>query len=150
MRNMDQVGPLMAAVTAGTMTTDSAQLDESGAGPDVPGHAHGQKHKKREGCLTRWSKMVGIDVFIAIAFQGYKGHKTKKHKQHQRANPFTRGLLRNCQDFWMDGPIFGRKESNKGLLGGEPVDYASMYEVPRGGMRYRGDYQEVATADEDV
>ncbi|KAF7198524.1 Palmitoyltransferase akr1 [Pseudocercospora fuligena] len=148
MRNMDQVNPLMSAVAAGTMTLDGAQLTDNGAGPHPGGHGHAHKHKKKEGCLTRWSQMLGLDAFITIAFQGYKGSKNKKHKHSKRANPFTRGLFRNCQDFWLDGPVFGRKDSNKGLLNGQTVDYASMYEVPKGGpMRYRGGYEEVATAD---
>lgn len=146
MRNSDHVNPLMTAVAAGTMNVESAQLDSSGGGPNPTGHAH--KLKKKEGFLTRCGKMIGADVFIAIAFSGYKGHKNKKQKQPKRTNPFTRGILRNCQDFWMDGPVFGRKPVNKGLLNGEVVDYAVMYDVPRGGMNYRrGGYEEVATVD---
>lgn len=153
MRNMDQVNPLMSAVAAGTMTLDGAQLGEAGAGPNPAGHHPGHKHKKKEGCLTRWSQTLGLDAFIIIAFQGYKGSKNKKHKHKhtKRTNPFTRGLFRNCQDFWLDGPVFGRKESNKGLLNGQSVDYANMYDVPKGGMQYRGGYEELASADvEDV
>ncbi|KAK4499585.1 hypothetical protein PRZ48_010103 [Zasmidium cellare] len=152
MRTMDQVGPLMSAITTGSMTLDGAQVGESGAGPDASGHGHGHKHKhkKQEGCLTKWSKILGIDTFFAIAFQGYKGHKEKKHQHTPKQNPFTRGILRNCQDFWMDGPVFGRKESNKALLGGQVVDYANMYDVPRGGMQYRGGYEAVAPAEEEV
>ncbi|GIZ43951.1 hypothetical protein CKM354_000716000 [Cercospora kikuchii] len=146
MRNTDHVNPLMTAVAAGTMNVESAQLDSSGGGPNPTGHGH--KLKKKEGFLTRCGKMIGADVFIAIAFSGYKGHKNKKQKQSKRTNPFTRGILRNCQDFWMDGPVFGRKPINKGLLNGEVVDYAIMYDVPRGGMNYRrGGYEEVATVD---
>lgn len=155
MRGIDQVNPLMSAITTGSMTLDGAQITDSGAGPDAAGHghAHGHKHKQRkqEGCLSRWGKILGIDTFIAIAFQGYKGHKENKQHQHTpKQNPFTRGMLRNCQDFWMDGPIFGRKESNKALLGGQVVDYANMYDIPRGGMQYRGGYESVATAEEEV
>lgn len=155
MRGMHQVGPLMSAITTGSVTPDGAQVTESGAGPDAAGqgHAHGHKHKQRkqEGCLSKWGKILGIDTFIAIAFQGYKGHKEKKQHQHApKENPFSRGILRNCQDFWMDGPVFGRKESNKALLGGQIVDYANMYDVPRGGMQYRGGYEAVASADEAV
>lgn len=155
MRTMDQVGPLMSAITTGTMTLDSAQVTESGASPDPAGHGHRHGHKhghnKQEGCMSRWGKILGIDTFIAIAFQGYKGHKDKKHAQHvKKQNPFSRGILRNCQDFWMDGPVFGRKESNKALLGGEVVDYANLYDVPRGGMQYRGGYEAVASAEEEV
>lgn len=149
MRNTDQVNPLLTAVTAGTMTLDGAQIAEAGAGPNAmggPPHAH--KHKKKQGFLARWAQILGVDTFIAIAFQGYKGHKNKQQRPPKRVNPFNRGIVRNCQDFWMDGPFFGRKPSNKGLIGGQEVDYATMYEVPRGGMSYG--YEQVATADDQV
>lgn len=139
----EQVSPLLSAVSAGTMSLDGAQVTAAGAGH------HGHNHKEQEGFLARWSKILGLDTFFAIAFQGYKGHQDKKHRHPKKANPFTRGILRNCQDFWMDGPVFGRKVSNQGLLGGQVVDYGNMYEVPRGGMSYRG-YEEVATADDEV
>ncbi|KAK4629352.1 Palmitoyltransferase akr1 [Fulvia fulva] len=157
MRHTDQVNPLMSAITAGTMSVDGAQITEAGAGPDpvnAHDHSHGHKHshQKKEGFLTRWSKILGIDTFMAIAFQGYKGSKDgKKTKSPARkTNPFSRGVVRNCQDFWLDGPVFGRKESNKGLIGGQTVDYANLYEVPKGGMQYRGGYEQVATADDEV
>jgi hypothetical protein len=127
------------------MSVEGAQINAAGAGPQ----AVGPKQKTKEGCFARLSRTLGLDVFLAIAFQGYNGSKSKKGKRTKRANPFGRGVLRNCQDFWMDGPIFGHKESNRSLLGGEPVDYAAMYDIPKGGMQYRGGYQEVATADTD-
>lgn len=140
MRGQTQVGPLMAAVTTGTTSTGDAQVN----GPSPP-------HKKKEGCLSQWSKLLGLDTFLTIAFQGYKGAKEPRAPRAPK-NPFTRGMFRNCQDFWMDGPVFGRKndgESNKALLGGDMVDYACMYDVPKGGMRYRGGgYEAVPAAEE--
>lgn len=47
----------------------------------------------------------------------------------------------------MDGPVFRRKTGGKALLGGEVIDYTSIYEVPRGGMRYGG-YEAVPIAEE--
>lgn len=150
MRGNTDMGPVMTAVATGALNSDSAQISPSGAGPDPaapPGHAH--KNKKKEGCLSSWQKMLGLDVFFTIAFNGYNGSK-KKETQRKRANPFTRGIFRNCQDFWADGPVFGRKESGVALLGGQRVDYTSMYDVPRGGMRYRGGYEEVAGDEAEV
>lgn len=140
MRGQTQVGPLMAAVTTGSTSMEGSQV----TGPD-PKHAH----KKKEGCWAQWSKLLGLDAFMTIAFQGYKGAKEPQAPRAPK-NPFTRGVFRNCQDFWMDGPVFGRRtESNKALLGGETVDYACMYDVPKDGMRYRGGgYEAVPSAEE--
>lgn len=148
MRNTDQVNPLLSAMTTGTMSMESAQITGTG-GETIGGPGHKHPHRKKEGCLARWSKLIGLDTFFAIAFQGYKGSKTAKHKPGKKNNPFNRGLFRNCQDFWMDGPIFGRKENNKGLVGGEVVDYATMYEVLKGGMRYRGGGYEAVPGEVD-
>lgn len=146
MRGNSEMGPVMTAVATGALNVDSAQITASGAGPDpVPPHGH----KKKEGCLSSWKKMLGLDVFFAIAFNGYHGAK-KKETTRKRSNPFTRGVFRNCQDFWADGPVFGRKQNGAALLGGQTVDYTSMYDVPRGGMRYRGGYEEVSTDDVEV
>lgn len=146
-------GPnLMAAIATGSVNPDSAQITASGGGPDPTttpttthgGHLHSKKPK--ETCLASWKKMLGLDVFFAIAFNGYNGSKNNKKEKlrnAKRPNPFTRGVFRNCQDFWADGPVFGRKESGFALLGGRRVDYSCLYEVPRG-MRYRGGYEEVA------
>jgi hypothetical protein len=145
--NSEPPGPVMTGLATGSLSADSAQITASGAGPDpTSSSAHGHAHKKtKEGYFSSWKKMLGLDVFFAIAFNGYHGSKTKKQQQRKRSNPFTRGIFRNCQDFWGDGPVFGRKENGAALLGGQRVDYTSMYEVPRGGgMRYRGGYEEVA------
>ena len=148
MKGQAQVGPLMTAMTTGSISADGAQIGSSGSGPDpVGGRQH--PHKRKEGFLNQWSRLLGLDTFYTIAFQGYKDVKDKKISSPKKAsNPFSRGVFRNCQDFWMDGPIFGRKDSGKALLGGEQIDYTSMYDVPKGGMRYRGGYEAVPSAEE--
>ena len=144
MKGQAQPGPLMTAVATGSLDPQGAQ---SGSGPD-PVNPHNHKHGKKEGCLTQWSKLLGLDTFWTVAFGLYKGRKDKPSAARaKKGNPFSRGIFRNCQDFWMDGPIFGRKSSGHALLGGETVDYTSMYDVPRGGMRYRG-YEAVPAAEE--
>jgi hypothetical protein len=158
--NTEIPGPIMTGLATGSLSADSAQITASGAGPDPTttssSSTHSHPHKKaKEGCFSSWKKMLGLDVFFAIAFNGYYGSKngngSRKEKQRKRGNPFTRGIFRNCQDFWGDGPVFGRKENGVALLGGQKVDYTSMYDVPRGGfggMRYRGGYEEVAVEEE--
>lgn len=147
MKGQGKVGPIMTAMATGATSAEGAQINGAGSGPGPsPGHSH--PHKKKEGCLSQWYKLLGIDTFYTVAFQGYKGARGKERKAKE-GNPFSRGIFRNCQDFWMDGPIFSRKEGGRGLLGGENVDYTAMYEVPRGGaMRYRGAYEAVPTAEE--
>lgn len=145
MRGNTQAGPIMTAMTTGSMNVDDASVSASGAGPDPAVHSH---KKKKEGCFSSWSKMLGMDVFFTIAFNGYRGSKAKELRR-KKPNPFTRGLVRNCQDFWLDGPVFGRKQSGgMALLGGERVDYTSLYDAPRAGMRYRGGYEEVPGAED--
>lgn len=150
MRGNTQAGPVMTAIATGTMSAEGAQVNGSAAGVKHAGHSH--SHKKKEGCLSQWIKLLGVDTFITIAFQGYKGSRQSRvEKQRRRKeNPFTRGVFRNCLDFWTDGPVFRRKEEGcKTLLGGQSVDYATLYEVPKGGgMQYRGGYESVPAGDE--
>lgn len=161
MRHTDDAGPVLAALTTGTTSLEAAGITDTppGAAGPAGSAATGRPHKppKPEGCLTRWGKIFGVDTFLTIAFQGYKGATGAKgkdeHKHRRKARPFSRGIFRNCQDFWMDGPLFGHKESGKALLSGVIVDYTSMYEMPRGGgggMVYRGGYEQVAGAEEEV
>lgn len=149
MKGQGQLGPIMTAIATGAVSADGAQVNSSGSGPDPVGNGlHAHPHKKKEGCLSQWYRLLGLDTFYTIAFQGYKGARNKDaSKRTEQSNPFTRGIFRNCQDFWMDGPTFGRKASGKALLGGELIDYTNIYDAPRGGMRYGG-YEAVPTAEE--
>lgn len=146
-------GPVTAALTTGSLTADA----DAGAGP-VPaaanGHGHAHPHKKRqkEGCWSQWKKLLGLDTFIATAMHGSKAGEVMARR---RQNQFTRGMLRNCQDFWCDaggaGSLFKGRTDGVSLLGGEEVDYRRLYHVPAGGggMSYRrGGYESVGVEEE--
>jgi palmitoyltransferase ZDHHC13/17 len=93
---------------------------------------------RHEGCWTKWKRTIGLDVFLATASDASQG----KMKTLDRGNPFSRGLIGNCKDFWCDpAPVFGRRVNGEAYLGNEVVDYSRMYEVPlrlrrAGGMTY--------------
>lgn len=120
----------------------------------APTNSHPAAHlpppsRKPDGCMTRWKKLLGLDAFMATATEASTG------KLQQRTNPFSRGVIINCKDFWCDpAPVFGKRGNGEGYLGGEVVDYAHMYDMPvnlrsrdRGGMVYQGiameDHEEV-------
>jgi len=72
--------------------------------------------------------MLGVDTFMATAVFG---SRAKEVRQQNKRNPFSRGILQNCRDFWLDpAPVFGRRTNGEGMLGGEKVDYTSIYELP--------------------
>lgn len=140
------------AVATGSLSEDGGAVDASGAGPDPTMPA--KPGQQKEGCFGQWTKLLGLDTFFMIAMHGSKADEVRARR---RQNPFTRGVMRNCQDFWCDGGgvqgLFNnQKESGTSFLGGEPVDYKTMYKVPTGtSMRYRsGGYEAVPGADEDV
>jgi palmitoyltransferase ZDHHC13/17 len=109
-----------AALTAGTTTLEGAQLP------------HGHRHK--EGCFAQWKKLLGLDTFMATA-------QSEIDRKSARRNPFSRGVLTNCRDFWCDpAPILNRRENGSAMLDGEIVNYTRMYESPPR-MRRRGDQQ---------
>lgn len=112
-----------AMMTSGTTSMGAAQLTDTGIGPDpaIPGHR--PRHRQREGFFAQWKKLLGLDAFVATA-QGTAGSR-------RRGNPFSRGMLTNCKDFWCDSaPYFGKRETGSAMLGGEIVNYTRMYETP--------------------
>lgn len=142
-------GPLTTALVTGSTSPEGGQVDASGGGPEAGAQGGARRRKeKKEGCWAQWKKLLGLDTFIATALHGSRAAEVQARR---RQNPFTRGVVRNCLDFWVDGGGFlGRgRESGMGVLGGESVDYRKMYEVPRSGMRYRGNGYE-AVGDEEV
>lgn len=82
---------------------------------------------------------------MATAQEGLGDRRAARYR-----NPFSRGIVTNCRDFWCDSaPYFGRREPGFAMLGGEVVNYNNMYEVP---MRLRTGgsgtaYRSVATED---
>ena len=115
---------ITSALTAGTTSMDGAQISDTGMGPNpaVPG-GHGHSHPHKEGCFAQWKKLLGLDTFLSTALGGTKPRR--------RGNPFSRGVITNCKDFWCDpAPIFGTRESGAAMLDGAVVNYARMYETP--------------------
>lgn len=116
----------------------------SGAAP-----ASALSSKQKGGMLRQWSRLLGVDPFLeTIAGRGAATGKDKKIKK----NPYSRGCILNCKDFWCDpAPIFSQRENGTAILGGDKVDYTVMYESPTlmriNGMRSRGGYEAVATED---
>ncbi|KAI5853662.1 hypothetical protein GGS23DRAFT_620318 [Durotheca rogersii] len=99
----------------------SAAADPLGTGRG--GHAH--KHKS---FLKQWGRLLGVDTFIETA--AGRGAATGK-KLKKKKNPYNRGLVQNCRDFWCDpSPVFWRRETGDALLGGEKVNYTEIYESP--------------------
>ena len=115
---------ITSALTAGSTNTEGAQLNSAGMGPNpaIPG-GH-RPHAKKEGCFAQWKKILGLDTFV-VAATGGDGRLRK------RGNPFSRGVITNCKDFWCDpAPIFGKRENGAAMLDGEVVNYTRLYETP--------------------
>ncbi|KAI9702573.1 MAG: palmitoyltransferase akr1 [Candelina mexicana] len=120
---------ITSALTAGTTSLSGAQLTDSGMGPNptMSADAH-NGHTHRDGFFSRWKKLLGLDTFVNTALHGYHG---SKKQARQPKNPFSRGVITNCKDFWCDSaPIFGRRENGAARLGGGAVNYTRMYETP--------------------
>ena len=143
---------ITSALTTGSTSLAGAQVGAAGLGPDPalpPTHAPGHHHHK-EGCFAQWKKILGVDTFVETALHGYEGSKSRPRRNR---NPFSRGCMGNCKDFWCDpAPVFGKRENGNAMLGGEVINYTRMYETPRMSMRTRGSggtYESVA-GDETV
>ncbi|KAL8990873.1 MAG: hypothetical protein Q9177_000572 [Variospora cf. flavescens] len=128
-----------SAITAGTTSLSDASLTNVGMGPDPVVGAAGPPdatHAPKEGCFAQWKKLLGLDAVIATATGRSSGGRRK------RGNPFSRGVVTNCKDFWGDpAPYFGQRENGAAMLDGEVVNYARMYEAPSK-MRIRRSGQE--------
>lgn len=135
---------LASALTAGTTSLEAAGLSATGQGPNPnvsrAAAPYGHRHASR-GCFQQLKTVLGIDAFFATARGGFKGEgRTGRHK-----NPFSRGIMGNCRDFWCDpAPYFGNRDTGSGMLDGEVVDYYRMYEVP---PRLRSGYRSVVNGD---
>ena len=110
------------ALTAGSTSMEGAQIASGPSGSDDHGHNHAHK----EGCFGQWKKLLGLDTFVATAQSGLD----RGSMQRQR-NPFSRGVVTNCKDFWCDpAPVFGQRSVGDAMLDGEVINYARMYETP--------------------
>ena len=122
----DASAAITSALTAGSTSLGGAQLTDTGVGPN-PTLPHGpHRHHHKEGCFSQWKKLLGLDAFIATATGGLEGGRSRR-----RGNPFSRGVIVNCKDFWCDpAPYFGQRENGAAMLGGDVVNYTRMYETP--------------------
>lgn len=153
---------ITSALTTGTTSMAGAQLGAAGHGPDPalpPTHAP-HVHHHRQGCFATWKRILGIDTFLETAFHGYEGSRNRAARPRKPKNPFSRGIIGNCKDFWCDpAPVFGHRENGSAMLGGAVINYTTMYETPpRMSMRTTlssatmrgGAYESVAMDDDAV
>ncbi len=120
-------------MTAG-LVSGSTSLGPEGAGILGSSNASGSAaRRKREGFWKQWTRLLGLDAFVVTASNT---SPTASGNRRRRGNPYSRGVVTNCSDFWCDStaPYFGRKKAGRGvgegILGGELVDYARLYDVP--------------------
>ncbi|KAK5146745.1 hypothetical protein LTR04_000982 [Oleoguttula sp. CCFEE 6159] len=129
MRGHGPANAATAAITSGALSADGASLGASGMGPDPNVPPHHRRKKTPDGCFEQWKRLLGLDTFVATALHGSRANQVMARRR--RENPFSRGVLTNCRDFWADGaPVFGKRQNGQAALGGQPVNYARMYEVP--------------------
>ena len=140
---------LVASAVTAALVSGSTSLGPEGAGVMGRGRGLGQHAppvRRNEGFFAQWKKLLGLDAFMVTASDASSAGNRR------RQNIFSRGVITNCKDFWLDpAPYFGRRTIGDGMLGGEVVNYARMYDPPtrtRGGRGIR--YQEVVEEDEVV
>ncbi|KAF2797334.1 hypothetical protein K505DRAFT_347346 [Melanomma pulvis-pyrius CBS 109.77] len=113
------------------VTTGDTSQDVVGGTGTANGFGSGQdtgegppRRQPKRSIWDQWKRLLGLDTFVATALQGSQATETRN-----RGNPFSRGVITNCKDFFCDGaPVFKNKESGYARLGGERVDYTRMYE----------------------
>lgn len=140
------------AVTSFVTTGDTSQDVAAGSAPAL-GFGSGQdtddapkRKQPKHSVWDQWKRLLGLDTFVATAIHGSRGNEVR----NRGGNPWSRGVVTNCKDFWCDSaPMFKKKESGYARLGGERVDYTRLYEMPK--MRYQrggGRYEAVAGEEE--
>lgn len=143
--------PSLAHRGAPAVVTGAPDLSPAGGSSSQPadphaGHNHGPGGHKH-GPLEAWKRLLGVDTFVAVAVQGRGGGKPQQGARSAVVrNPFSRGVLANCSDFWLSGePWFASQEQGAARLGGERVNYTDMYEAPSA-----PGYVPVRTAEDEV
>lgn len=152
LHNQTPADALNTFVTTGDTSQDvapggSGSTNGFGSGQDI-GDAPRRREPKAS-IWDQWKRLLGLDTFVATALQG-----SGQPQNQRRGNPYSRGIVTNCKDFFCDGsPVFGKKEGGYARLGGERVDYTRLYDVPkmryqRGGGGNGGRYESVAAEEE--
>lgn len=142
---------ITSALATGTLSMNGAQLGAEARGPDPVGSGGSNRHRKTD-CFTQWKRILGVDTFMETAL------RTDRTRPRRNKNPFSRGCLQNCKDFWCDpAPIFGGRDNGTAVLDGEIINYTSMYEAPsrmttaqRGSAEDAGVYERLAEYQEIV
>ena len=118
---------ITSALTAGSTSMEGAQLTGAGMGPNPAlADGHHRPHRQKDGFFATWKKLLGLDTFVATATGGLEGGNRRR-----RGNPYSRGVITNCRDFWCDpAPYFGKRENGAAFLDGDVVNYTRMYESP--------------------
>lgn len=118
---------ITSALTTGATSMEGAQLANTGMGPNPAMPSGHHPHVHGGGYLAQWVKLLGLDTFVATATGGLD----ESSRSRRRPNPYSRGIITNCKDFWCDpAPYFGKRENGAAMLGGEVVNYTRMYETP--------------------
>ncbi|KAL7774342.1 hypothetical protein CFE70_005254 [Pyrenophora teres f. teres 0-1] len=113
------------------VTTGDTTQEVSGSG-NTNGFGSGQdtgdipaRSQPKASIWEQWKRLLGIDTFLTIALNGSQGERRRR----QRAgNPFSRGIVTNCKEFWCDGsPMFGSKESGYARLGDTPEEQETTH-----------------------
>jgi hypothetical protein len=155
LHNHTAADALNSFVTTGATSQDvaggagSAPTNGFGSGQDIGDAARPRQPK--QSLWSQWKRLLGLDTFAAIALRGSAAGQPRA-RAARRENPFSRGVVSNCKDFFCDGSaVFGKKEGGYARLGGERVDYTRLYEVPK--MRYQREragerYERVAAEEE--
>ncbi|KAH8673793.1 hypothetical protein BX600DRAFT_509023 [Xylariales sp. PMI_506] len=118
----------------------------SGSGDNSTSSSSHAGHRHNRGFLQQWGRILGVDTFIETATG--RGAATGK-KMRKKKNPYSRGYVQNCKDFWCDpAPMFGRRDNGDSVLGGARINWTDTYESPAamdiGLGRRRGGYESVA------
>ncbi|EDN10969.1 palmitoyltransferase akr1 [Histoplasma mississippiense (nom. inval.)] len=122
-----------SAITTGTTSADIGGLSATGQGPNpaippttIPSHRRPPPLRHDHGCLSQWKKLLGLDTFVATAQDGLD-----RRGGARSWNPFSRGVVTNCKDFWCDSqPYFGKRDTGSAMLGGETVNYSRLFDMP--------------------
>ena len=115
------------AVFAGTTSMDSAQLTAHSLVSNTTMLRRRHAYSRHDSCFTQWKQLLGLGSFVAAAQEGLNHHD----RFSLEPNPFSRGLVTNCKDFWCDSePYFGRRKPGTAMLDGKVIDYTTMYDIP--------------------
>lgn len=137
--------------TTTTPGTTTSNPNGNGSTTTINGNATASRPRGPGGLVKQWSRLLGVDPFIETV--AGRGAARGSSNRRRRKNPYSRGCISNCRDFWCDpAPCFGRRDNGAAVLGGAKVDYTAMYESPPlmrlTGMRTRGGGYEAIGTDE--